>query len=95
MVTGSIYLSSMSILLIAYCYWKPANNWGATGAIIIGAIVPVSFLVLQKIPATKHFATNIGPNIAGVVTFLAVAAAMVFGSLLKPKTIEEKGDNNA
>ena len=26
-VTGTIYLSSMSTLLIACCYWKPANNW--------------------------------------------------------------------
>ena len=28
-LTGSIYLSSMSVLLIACCYWKRANNWGA------------------------------------------------------------------
>ncbi len=26
-VTGTIYLSSMSTLLVACCYWKPANNW--------------------------------------------------------------------
>lgn len=32
-LTGTIYLSSMSILLIAACYWKRANSWGAAGAI--------------------------------------------------------------
>ncbi len=25
--TGTIYLSSMATLLIACCYWRPANNW--------------------------------------------------------------------
>ena len=39
--TGTIYLSSMSILLIACCYWKRANNWGAFAAIILGAACPV------------------------------------------------------
>ncbi len=29
--TGTIYLASMSTLLIACCYWKRANNWGAWG----------------------------------------------------------------
>jgi len=93
-VTGSIYLSSMSVLLIACCYWKQSNNWGATGAIIIGALVPVSFLVCQKIPATRDLAKQIGPYISGIVTYIAVAIAMVVGSLLKPHTLEERKHKN-
>ena len=42
MLTGTIYLASMSMLLIACCYWKRANNWGALGAIIVGAVVPIA-----------------------------------------------------
>src|SRR4051794_6287996 len=42
--TGTIYLSSMSVLLIACCYWKRANNWGAYGAILIGAALPIALL---------------------------------------------------
>jgi SSS family solute:Na+ symporter len=91
-VTGSIYLSSMSVLLIACCYWKKANNWGATTAIIIGAVMPVSFLVLQKMPATEQFTEYIGPYIWGIVTYLAAAIAMIAGSLLKPRTVEERGN---
>jgi SSS family solute:Na+ symporter len=94
-VTGSIYLSSMSILLLACCYWKRANNWGAAGAIIIGAVMPVSFLVLQKIPATEQLTERIGPYIWGVATYLMVAVAMIIGSLLKPEShnrLEEKDD---
>ena len=33
-VTGNIYLSSMSVLLVACCYLKQANSWGGAGAII-------------------------------------------------------------
>jgi SSS family solute:Na+ symporter len=29
LVTGTIYLASISTLLVACCYWKRANNWGA------------------------------------------------------------------
>jgi SSS family solute:Na+ symporter len=49
--TGAIYLSSMTILLIACCYWKGANNWGAMAAIIVGAALPVLSLALDKIVA--------------------------------------------
>lgn len=39
--TGTIYLASMSVLLIACCYWKRANDWGAIAAMIVGAVLPV------------------------------------------------------
>jgi SSS family solute:Na+ symporter len=45
--TGAIYLASMSVLLIACCYWKRANNWGAIAAILIGAGLPVLALSLD------------------------------------------------
>ncbi|MCH5374750.1 MAG: sodium:solute symporter family protein, partial [Planctomycetes bacterium] len=55
-ITGTIYLSSMSVLLIACCYWSRANSWGAAGAIFFGAAVPVATLVLQKVgPWTSWF----------------------------------------
>ena len=93
-LTGSIYLSSMSVLLIACCYWKRANNWGATGAIIIGATMPVAFLVLEKIPLTKDFVQGIGPNVLGMFTYVAAAFAMVAGSLLKPAGASVRSDQN-
>lgn len=85
-VTGTIYLSSMSVLLIACCYWKKANSWGAAAAIIFGAIIPVAFLVMEQLPATAALAKKIGPYKSGIATYLIVAAAMVIGSLLKPKS---------
>lgn len=51
--TGTIYLASMSVLLIACCYWKRANNWGAIAGIVVGAVLPVLALSLDlfvKVP---------------------------------------------
>lgn len=89
-VTGTIYLSSMSVLLIACCYWKRANNWGATAAIAVGAIVPVSYLVIEQVPATQHIAKSIGPYYSGIATYLLTGLAMVVGSLLKPASMQSE-----
>jgi len=83
-VTGTIYLSSMSVLLLACCYWKRANSWGAGAAILIGALVPSGFLVLQQIQATQHLADRIGPYYSGIATYILTGLAMWIGSLLKP-----------
>jgi len=84
-ITGSIYLSSMSILLIACCYWKRANSWGAAAAIFFGAAVPASTLILQKVgPYTEWFKAN--DTVCGVATYVIVALAMVVGSLIKPQS---------
>jgi SSS family solute:Na+ symporter len=90
-ITGTIYLSSISVLLIACCYWKKANSWGAAAAILFGALIPASFLVLEQIPATVGLAKRIGPYYSGIATYLIVGAAMVVGSYLKPKTRQSAG----
>jgi len=83
LVTGSIYLSSMSVLLVACCYYPRANNWGAVGAIVFGALVPVAFLVLEQVQATAEFAASIGASRFGIATFVLVALSMVVGSEMK------------
>ena len=53
-ITGTIYLASLSTLLIACCYWKRANSWGAGAAIVAGAFFPIAFLMCQQLPATVY-----------------------------------------
>ena len=84
-VTGTIYLSSMSVLLVACCYWKRANSWGAAAAIAFGAVIPVAFLIIQQVPSTKQIAESIGPYYSGIAAYLFAGAAMVVGSLMKPR----------
>jgi SSS family solute:Na+ symporter len=84
-ITGTIYLASVSVLLISCCYWKGANSWGATASIIFAAAIPVAFLVMEKTPATRDLAKQIGPYYSGIAAYVFSALAMVVFSLLKPK----------
>ena len=91
-VTGAIYLTSMSTLLISACYLRWTNDWGATGAIVLGAIVPVLTLVLQKVgteDSMKWFVDN--SCLCGIGAYLLCWTAMIFGSLLKPLFVEPEG----
>lgn len=85
-LTGTIYLASVSTLLIAGCYWPRANNWGAAAAIVVGAAIPTGFLLLQLLPWTEHLAQSIGEYYSGIAAYVAAGLAMVIGSLLKPRT---------
>jgi SSS family solute:Na+ symporter len=83
-VTGTIYLASISVLLIACCYWRRANSWGAAASIVVSAVIPVAYLVMEQLPATAALAKSIGPYYSGIATYLLSGAAMVVGSLIKP-----------
>lgn len=94
--TGTIYLSSMSILLIACCYWKRANNWGAIAAIVMGAGLPILALSLNLFVEVEVFdaagvrqtkgwtSYHIGDAWVNIGTYAIVAISMIAGSLLKP-----------
>ena len=89
-ITATIGFASMTTLLVSCCYWKRANNWGAAGAIIAGAVIPLLYLVLDLLPATHEFAVWVGPNWSGIAAFAGSAFAMVVGTYLKPKGPESK-----
>ena len=84
-VTGTIYLASISVLLIACCYWRRANSWGAAASIFVSAIIPITYLVMEQLPNTAALAKSIGPYYSGIATYLLSGAAMIVGSLLKPE----------
>lgn len=82
-LTGTIYLASISVLLVAACYWKGANSWGAIGSIVVSAAIPLGFLILER--TNNDLAKQIGPHYSGIAAYVFSALAMVIGSLLKPK----------
>ena len=94
-LTATIYSVSVSTLLIAACYWKKANSWGAYAAIICGAICPVAFLVLQQVPATTALAESIGPYISGIAGFVCAWIGMIVGSVLKNKLAPNNSQNTS
>ena len=83
-LTGSIYLSSMSVLLIACCYWPGANSGGAAAAIVVGAVVPAAQLAAKHSasPRLAQFAADYASE-WGLAAYALCAAAMVSGSLAK------------
>lgn len=94
-VTGTIYLTSMSTMLIACCYWKRANDWGAAAAIAIGAVLPVAALAVELVwkqcvsdDQWRLMANDVQcwKYYSGIAAYLGAAMAMVVGSLLKPQT---------
>jgi solute:Na+ symporter, SSS family len=85
-VTGTIYLASISVLLIACCYWSRANNWGAGASIFVSALIPAAYLVMEQVPSTANLAKSIGPYYSGIATYVLSGAAMVIGSMLKPQS---------
>jgi hypothetical protein len=85
LVTGTINLASISTLLVAYCYWECANNWGAAAAAIIGgALIPIACLVIEQVRNIPAAEIRLWPAYSGIAAFVATAVAMVVGSLLKP-----------
>jgi SSS family solute:Na+ symporter len=74
------------VLLIACCYWRKANSWGAGASIVVSAIIPVTYLVMEQVPSTAALAKSIGPYYSGIATYLLSGAAMIVGSLLKPQS---------
>jgi len=78
-VTATIYLASMSTLLVACCYWPRATPRGAAAAIVMGAVFPIGYLVLQQ--AAPSASASIGPYWSGILGYVGSAAAMVIGSL--------------
>lgn len=82
-LTGTIYLASISVLLVAACYWEKANSWGAVASIFVSAAIPLGFLILEK--TDSETAKQIGPYYSGIAAYVCSALAMVVGSLLKPK----------
>jgi SSS family solute:Na+ symporter len=84
-LTGTIYLASMSVILIAACYWKGANSWGAAASIVVSAVLPAAYLVMEQTEGTKELAKAIGPHYSGIAAYVGSAFAMVIGSALKPK----------
>ena len=98
-VTGTIYLSSMSTLLVACCYWKRANNWGARrrdpGRRDLSARLPGAGAIRCHEQAGARISARI---IRASRRMSAPALAMIIGSLLKPKSRSEsqpsEGDNH-
>lgn len=83
-VTGNIYLASLFTLLVAALYCPAANRIGAVLAILLGAVGPISFLIVNFLHDWNPtmFPWKIAPEVAGLAAFGCAFAGMIIGSLV-------------
>jgi solute:Na+ symporter, SSS family len=82
-ITGNIYLASIFTLLVAGLYWRRATAAGAYAALVLGAIGPIAFLVVDLVLAKANpNAKPIAPEVAGASSFALAFLGMIVGSLL-------------
>jgi SSS family solute:Na+ symporter len=86
-ITGAMYTAGALGCVAAGIYWRRANTVGAYCALIMGAMAPAGFLILEKwrgsLPTWVDFITDV--NISGLLSFVLAVAGMVIGSLLTQK----------
>lgn len=78
-VTGNIYVASVFTLLVGGLYWPRANSTGALAALVLGAIGPITFLVVNAVVPKEQ---QIKPETAGFASFGLAFLGMVIGSFL-------------
>ncbi len=87
-LTGAMYSAGALGCVAAGLYWKKANIVGAYASLILGAVAPLTFLVLEKmqdsLPSWMLFLVDV--NISGLLSFILAVAGMVAGSLLTQKS---------
>ena len=95
-LTGAMYSAGAFGCVAAGLYWNKANTVGAYASLIMGAVGPLAFLVLDqfknRLPESLLFLVDV--NISGFMSFLLAATGMVVGSLLTqrshpPRTVAE------
>ncbi len=87
-LTGAMYTSGALGCVAAGMYWRRANTVGAYAALLLGALAPAGFLILERsresLPGWLWFATDV--NIAGMLSYVLAALGMVVGSLVSQRT---------
>ena len=88
-ITGTIYFAGAVGAVGLGLYWKKANAVGAYCALILGAICPINFLVMNMFP--EHVPEVLLPlvetsNLSALLALILGGSAMIVGSLLTQKT---------
>ncbi len=86
-ITGAMYTAGALGCVAAGIYWSKANSMGAYSALVMGALAPAGFLLLEKsretLPSWLAFITDV--NISGLLSFALAFTGMILGSLVTQK----------
>lgn len=91
-ITGAMYTAGALGCVAAGIYWPKANSVGAYTALIMGAVAPAAFLLLEKwreaLPGWLLFITDV--NVSGLLSFILAITGMIVGSLLTQRVCPPK-----
>jgi len=86
-ITGAMYTAGALGCVAAGIYWSKANSMGAYSALVMGALAPAGFLLLEKsretLPSWLAFITDV--NVSGLLSFALALTGMILGSLVTQK----------
>lgn len=80
-ITGNIYLASLFAMLVGALYWRRANSWGAVAAIVLGAVGPITFLIVNFFHP-EGTPGHIPAEVSGLTAFALAFFGMFAGSVL-------------
>ncbi|MBI2619974.1 MAG: sodium:solute symporter family protein [Ignavibacteriales bacterium] len=98
-LTGAMYSAGAFGCVAAGLYWKKANTVGAYASLLLGAVAPLAFLLLERskesLPPWLRFVADV--NVSGFLSFLLAALGMVVGSLITqgshpPAVLHQQGE---
>jgi len=88
-VTGSIYFSGAVGTIVLGLYWKKANTPGAYTALVLGALVPLNFLIMtenqESVPAFLLPLVE-NSNLVGLTSFIVGGLAMLIVASLTQRS---------
>jgi SSS family solute:Na+ symporter len=84
-LTGTIYVSGLSTLLIAALYWQRSTRTGAYLALALGASSPSAWLVYDLVRKVQPEWPKIPVHWAGLASFFLAVLGMIVGSLVSRK----------
>jgi len=93
-ITGTIYFSGVLGAVVGGLYWKRANTVGAYCSLILGALAPIGFIVLnifkESLPGWSWLGIVTKVNTAGILSLTMAVLGMVVGSLLTQRICPPK-----
>ena len=88
-ITGSIYFSGAVGTVVLGIYWRRSNTPGAYYALTLGAIAPLSFLIMSQFPeAVPGFLAPLveSSNLPALLSLILGGVGMILGSLITQRT---------
>ena len=78
-------IGGSGIIVLFGMYWRRANTTGATAAVAVSVVLPITDLIARRVWLSHDWQYPIKPEVTGLFTYALAVAVLVFFSLLSKK----------